>query len=252
MSRSFSRVPRAWVVVVIMSMLVACGGPTDEPGIDHARGGQQPPHVPRSAMGAPAASPRAATPLAPRLAVPTAVRQTGVALRHPALQSHHPDGDINGALRVTSTADPPIITQQEAQQIAVDTGYTYALNRTSDTQHLTLEGLYGLATIGIAADTSGLSAYLPDGGAHPLPTACSGWVGPCPMPIVICKAGQCTDTGKRLGPIKDRPVWVLDYGGFHWERQGCPACPKQLFTHAVIVVDAQEKFVVLGYGYTSP
>lgn len=242
-----SRLARALLIVTGMGAFVACGVPDDAPlgaGRDDS-----------PTSRAPVVTRAAATPTAPPTVSPTPAATptmvVGAYIRHPALQGGNAGGRIDGDIRVKYTDAPPVISLEEAQQIALDTGYTYALSLKDGARQLTLDGVYGLATIGMEADTSGLHAYTPDGGAQPYPTECAGWAGPCPMPIAICKNGACVDTGRRLGPIRNRPYWFLDYGGFHVERQGCAGCPIQIFTNAVIAVDAQERMVLMGYAYTA-
>lgn len=196
-----------------------------------------------------ATSAQAVPTIAPLTPVPTTTvaPRVGDLILYPALQAVNPGGNTMLTMRVTDKA--PLITQQEAQQVALDTGYAYAVDNMYGGRKLTLTSVYGLLTYGQPGDTSGLHG---GDGKSPLTGSCAGWLGPCNFPIQTCQVGRCQDTGRTIGRIEDRPYWLLDYGNVLWERQGCPGCPKQTFNHVVLIVDAQDKFVLMGFGYTAP
>lgn len=196
-----------------------------------------------------ATSVQAVATVVPPMVAPTSTAplKAGDRLQHPALQAINRGGAQTLVMQVTDQA--PVMTLQEAQQIALDTGYPYAFGGTYEGREITVTGVYGLLTHGAPGDTTGI--YAGDG-KSPLTGPCAGWVGLCNVPVQTCRAGSCQDTGKRIGRIENRPYWLLDYTGFNVERQACPTCPKQIFNHGVIVVDAQDKFVLMGYPYTAP
>ncbi len=173
--------------------------------------------------------------------------KVGDLINNAALHAINRGGTPILTMRVTDQA--PLITQQEAQQIAFDASYPYAFGGNYEGREITVNAVYGLLSHGFPGDTSGL--HLGDD-VTPLTGPCAGWVGPCNIPVKTCRDGVCKDTGKTIPRIEQRPYWLLDYEGFHFERQACPDCPIQVFNHAVLVVDAQDKFVLMGFPYTSP
>ncbi len=183
----------------------------------------------------------------PPLPTDTVPPKVGELIQNIAIEAHNPGTSKSLSMRVTDAA--PVITQQEAQQIALDAGYPFAMGGVYEDREVTVNAVYGLLTHGQPADTSGLRM---GDGVSPVAGPCKGWIGPCDWPVHTCRAGVCQDTGKRIGRIQNRPYWLLDYGNIISERQACSGCPKQTFNHVVLLVDAQDKFVLSGYSYTAP
>jgi hypothetical protein len=201
----------------------------------------QPPLSPGTDI--PAATTAPANPPVTVLPAIPAGAKVGDLIQHPSLVGN----DI--ALRVTDTAPP--ISAEAAMQVAQDTGYPYALGGLYEGREVTVTARFGRLTYGRPGDTTGLHGA---DGVSPLTGACAGWIGPCNWPVQTCHAGQCSRTDKVIPRIENRPYWILDYanvigpGGV-----GCDGCPEPpVHNHTVLIVDALDKFVLMGYGYTAP
>ncbi|MCG8349501.1 MAG: hypothetical protein MI924_17180 [Chloroflexales bacterium] len=153
----------------------------------------------------------------------------------------------NLSLRFTNAT--PLITQQEAMQVVRDLGVVWGLGGDFQGKPVTIRALYGQLTLGQPGDTSGLHT----GDNRQLSAECVGWVGPCNVPINRCIEGNCQDTGRVITRIENRLYWIIDYGNTIMYQGGCPMCPEQEpYNHTVYAVDAQEKFVLMVWGYTAP
>jgi len=167
---------------------------------------------------------------------PTATHQAAVR-EGEAMHNRTIDEAVNSMLY---TSHPPLISQQEAMQIVADRGVPWARGGQWQGKPVTIDTTYGLATLGQPGDTTGLHK----GDNMPLIGECAGWIGLCGLQVQPCHNGACINTGKVLGRLVNRPIWLLDYGNI--SAVGSKGPPNN---HAVYIVDATEKFVLLIISY---
>ena len=174
--------------------------------------------------------------------------QEGDTMRDIAIDAFNLSRHTNLSLRFTKAA--PLITQQEAMQVVRDSGVVWGLGGDFQDKPVTVRALYGQLTLGRPEDTLGLDT---GDNQQALSSECAGWVGPCNVPVKRCIEDNCQNTGKVINRIENRPYWIIDYGNTIISHSGCPTCLAQApYNHTVYAIDAQEKFVLMVWGYTAP
>jgi len=141
---------------------------------------------------------------------------------------HNPD------MTFISTADTPLISSLDAQNVITDGGVPLVVSGQLGGRSMTITAIHGLATFGI-----------PDG--KPDSGGCIGWIGPCNYPVFHCVKGQgCTPTGMTIPRLENRPMWIIDVAGASFVGSGAS------FNHTVYAVDEMTKTVLFTWGYDGP
>lgn len=148
----------------------------------------------------------------------------GNAIPLPAnLRTQNSTGD---PVTLIQTADPPLISQEEAMQAVADHGFPWGLGGRYAGKPVSVEAWYGLGTIGRS-------------GAH-------GWLGPLNIRL---------SNGEILDHIEDRPIWLIDYSNVPQIMSSGSGNPTEAvspsfepdtprFGHTVYAVDAKTRSVI--------
>jgi len=109
------------------------------------------------------------------------------------------------------TADSPLLSALDAQNILADGGISWALGGNYlDSTPVTITAIHSLTTSGFAVDP----AKVGNTGSG----ACAGWLGPCNYPVYRCMqrtqpGSMCMPTGEVIPRFENRPSWIIDLGG---------------------------------------
>ncbi len=147
-------------------------------------------------------------------------------------------------LILIGTADPPLLSALDAQNILADTGIYWALSGNFvDGTPVTITAIHGLATSGFAVDPTKIGNTGPGG--------CVGWLGPCNYPVYRCMnrtqpGSMCMPTGEIIPRFENRPSWVIDIGGASFVGS------RTSVNHSVYLIDEMTASSTFIWGYQGP